>query len=49
MIDAFSAIHGNPNGNKNEVIEGVKWELTGEVNTQYTADGASWPTASGFT
>ncbi|KAH7159532.1 hypothetical protein B0J13DRAFT_465562 [Dactylonectria estremocensis] len=47
MIDAFSAIHGNPNGDKNKVISPVKWELTGKVNTQYTAAGASWPTAGG--
>ncbi|RGP60885.1 hypothetical protein FSPOR_10386 [Fusarium sporotrichioides] len=47
MIDACSAIHGNPNGNKNDVIKNVKWELTGNVNTQYAADGASWPTAAG--
>ncbi|KAL4728169.1 hypothetical protein ACLX1H_004905 [Fusarium chlamydosporum] len=49
MIDAFSAIHGNPNGNKNNVINPVKWALTGNVNTQYAADGASWPTATGST
>ncbi|KAH7141006.1 hypothetical protein EDB81DRAFT_761458 [Dactylonectria macrodidyma] len=47
MIDAFSAIHGNPNGDKNKVINPVKWELTGKVNTQYAAPGASWLTAGG--
>ncbi|KAM0265509.1 hypothetical protein ACHAPA_007658 [Fusarium lateritium] len=46
MVDAFSAIHGNPNGDKNKVIKGVTWQFTGNVNTQYTAAGASWPTAS---
>ncbi|KAM0228917.1 hypothetical protein ACHAP5_011807 [Fusarium lateritium] len=46
MVDAFSAIHGNPNGDKNKVIKGVKWEFTGNINTQYAAAGASWPTAS---
>ncbi|KAF5009143.1 hypothetical protein FDECE_4587 [Fusarium decemcellulare] len=43
MIDGFSAIHGNPNGDKNKVINPVKWEFTGKVNTKYAADGASWP------
>lgn len=47
MIDAFSNIHGNPNGDKNNVIKGVQWELTGRVNTNYAAPGASWPPASG--
>ncbi|KAF4446659.1 hypothetical protein F53441_9700 [Fusarium austroafricanum] len=46
MIEAFSAIHGNPNGDKNKVIEGVKWELTGNVNTQYATPGANWPVKS---
>lgn len=43
MISAFTAVHGNPNGNKNTVIKPVNWELTGRVNTKYAADGASWP------
>ncbi|KLO78941.1 uncharacterized protein LW93_4264 [Fusarium fujikuroi] len=47
MIDAYSNIHGNPNGDKNNVIKGVQWELTGRVNTQYAAPGASWPPTSG--
>ena len=47
MVDAFSNIHSNPNGNKNEVIKGVEWHLTGRVNTKYAADGASWPTKAG--
>ncbi|KAL6915582.1 hypothetical protein FSHL1_007032 [Fusarium sambucinum] len=47
MIDAFSAIHGNPNGNKNDVVKNVKWEFTGNVNTQFAAPGASWPAKSG--
>ena len=47
MIAAFAAIHGNPNGDKNIVIKGVKWELTGKVNTLYAAPGASWPATSG--
>ncbi|OAG18795.1 hypothetical protein CC77DRAFT_1062728 [Alternaria alternata] len=47
MIDAFSNIHGNPNGNKNDVIKGVEWQLTGRVNTKYAADGAVWPTKAG--
>ncbi|KAF5022178.1 hypothetical protein F66182_5765 [Fusarium sp. NRRL 66182] len=46
MIDAFSEIHGNPNGNKNDVIKDVRWELTGNVNTKYAAPGASWPAKS---
>ncbi len=45
MIDAFSNLHGNPNGDKNKVINPVKWELTGRVNTKYAAAGASWPNA----
>ena len=49
MIDAFSNIHGNPNGNKNDVIKGVEWQLTGRVNTKYAADGAVWPTKAGAT
>ncbi|RYN16372.1 hypothetical protein AA0112_g12543 [Alternaria arborescens] len=47
MIDAFSNIHGNPNSNKNDVIKGVEWQLTGRVNTKYAADGAVWPTKAG--
>ncbi|KAK7428394.1 hypothetical protein QQZ08_005013 [Neonectria magnoliae] len=47
MIDAFTAVNGNPNGNKNIVINPVKWELTGNVNTQYAAAGAVWPPAGG--
>ncbi|KAF5579435.1 hypothetical protein FPCIR_11093 [Fusarium pseudocircinatum] len=47
MIDAYSNIHGNPNGDKNNVIKGVQWELTGRVNTKYAAPGASWPPTSG--
>lgn len=43
MIDGFTAIHGNPNGNKNIVINGVKWEFTGNINTKYIAPGANWP------
>ncbi|KAH6887653.1 hypothetical protein B0T10DRAFT_539018 [Thelonectria olida] len=46
MIDGFSALHGNPNGDKNKVINPVKWEFTGKINTQYTAEGAVWPTAA---
>lgn len=46
MIDAFSNLHGNPNGNKNTVIKDVKWELTGRVNIKYAAPGASWPVSS---
>ncbi|EAT76055.1 hypothetical protein HBI56_239510 [Parastagonospora nodorum] len=41
MVDAFSSIHGNPNGDKNNVIKGVEWKFTGRVNTKYAADGAS--------
>ncbi|KAF4953789.1 hypothetical protein FGADI_5782 [Fusarium gaditjirri] len=47
MIDAYSIIHGNPNGDKNNVIKGVQWELTGRVNTKYAAPGAFWPPTSG--
>ncbi|KAH7198943.1 uncharacterized protein B0J16DRAFT_331389 [Fusarium flagelliforme] len=47
MIDAFSNIHGNPNGDKNNVIKGVQWELTGRVNTKFAAPGASWSVRSG--
>lgn len=47
MIDAFSSIHGNPNGNKNDVIKDVQWELTGRINTKYAAPGAVWPTKAG--
>ncbi|RGP81751.1 hypothetical protein FLONG3_136 [Fusarium longipes] len=46
MIDAYSNIHGNPNGDKNNVIKGVQWELTGRVNTKFAAPGASWPVKS---
>jgi hypothetical protein len=46
MIDSFSSLHGNPNGDKNKVIKGAQWELTGRVNTQYAAPGASWPVSS---
>jgi hypothetical protein len=46
MIDSFSNLHGNPNGDKNKVIKGVRWELTGRVNTKYAAAGASWPPVS---
>ena len=47
MIDAFSNIHGDPNHNKDNVIQGVEWQLTGRVNTKYAADGAVWPTKAG--
>ncbi|KAH6872094.1 hypothetical protein B0T10DRAFT_466325 [Thelonectria olida] len=30
---------------RNKVINLVKWEFTGSINTQYTADGAVLPTA----
>ncbi|KAK7221442.1 hypothetical protein V2G26_009445 [Clonostachys chloroleuca] len=43
MIDSFSSLHGNPNGDKNKVINPVNWELTGRVNTKYAAPGATWP------
>ncbi|OAA80115.1 hypothetical protein LEL_03601 [Akanthomyces lecanii RCEF 1005] len=45
MIDAFSNLHGNPNGNKNTVIDPCNWKLTGRVNTAYAAPGASWPSS----
>jgi len=41
MLDAFIEIHGDPNGNKNDVIKNVQWELTGNRNTQYAAPGAN--------
>ncbi|KAF4967834.1 hypothetical protein FZEAL_10476 [Fusarium zealandicum] len=41
MIDVFSAIHGNPNGDKNDIIDGVEWEFTGKVNSRFAAPGAS--------
>ncbi|TFK47229.1 hypothetical protein OE88DRAFT_1648099 [Heliocybe sulcata] len=37
MVDAFSTLHGNPNGNKDDVIQGVQWKLTGNRNTYYAA------------
>jgi hypothetical protein len=46
MIDAYSSLDGNPNGDKKKVIKGVQWELTGRVNTKYAAAGASWPPSS---
>jgi len=46
MLSPFTALHGNPNGNKNTVINPVHWELTGRVNTKYAAAGASWPSAA---
>lgn len=42
MLGVFSSIHGDPRGNKNDVIKDVQWELTGRVNTQYAAPGAVW-------
>jgi hypothetical protein len=47
MIDAFSNIHSNPNGNKNDVIKGLEWQFTSGVNMKYAANGASWPTKAG--
>lgn len=41
MIDGFSNIHGDPQGNKNNVINPVKWEFTGNINTKYEAPGAN--------
>ena len=43
MIDAFSSLHGDPDGNKDDIINLVKWEFTGNVNTQYAAPDAIWP------
>lgn len=43
MIDGFTQLHGDPKGDKNFVIQPVKWELTGRVNSKYAAPGASWP------
>ncbi|KAL1622333.1 hypothetical protein SLS56_008770 [Neofusicoccum ribis] len=37
MIDAFSEIHGSPNNDKNDVINDVEWELTGNSNTEFAA------------
>ncbi|GME48517.1 uncharacterized protein FVRRES_07645 [Neofusicoccum parvum] len=37
MIDAFSEMHGSPNNDKNDVINDVEWELTGNSNTEYAA------------
>ncbi|KAF2753272.1 hypothetical protein EJ05DRAFT_209161 [Pseudovirgaria hyperparasitica] len=42
MIDAFADIHHHPGNNKNDVIRGVKWELTGRINEQWAAPGADW-------
>ncbi|KAF4342795.1 lactose regulatory lac9 [Fusarium beomiforme] len=47
MTDAFSNIHGNPNANENDVINGLQSEFTGRVNTQFAPQGASWPATSG--
>lgn len=41
MIDGFTAIHGDPKGDKNNVIKQVKWEFTGNINTKYEAPGAN--------
>jgi hypothetical protein len=49
MMDAFNSVHGDPDGNKNDVIKNVEWEFTGRVNTKYTADGATWPAKAGAT
>jgi len=46
MIDSFSSLYRNPGKDKNIVIKNVQWELTGRVNTKYTASGASWPSVS---
>lgn len=29
MVDAFSQLNGNPNGNKDIVVQNMQWELTG--------------------
>ncbi|KAI5248091.1 hypothetical protein E4T43_01441 [Aureobasidium subglaciale] len=48
MLNSWSELYGkSPNGNKNLVINPVQWVLTGNINTQWTADGAVWPTKTG--
>ena len=44
MVDAYSDLDGNPNGNKDDVIQNVQWQRTGRQNTQYAAPGAQLPT-----
>lgn len=41
MLGAYTTLAGNPNGNKDTVVEGVQWELTGNQNTDWMAPGAS--------
>lgn len=53
MIDSFSSLHGNPNGDKDDVIKNVQWQLTGKMNPQYnpahksSVDGSSGSSGSG--
>ncbi|PRP86273.1 hypothetical protein PROFUN_05414 [Planoprotostelium fungivorum] len=37
MTDAFNYLWGSNTGNKNDVIQGVKWSLTGRKSAKYTA------------
>ncbi|KAL9591409.1 MAG: hypothetical protein Q9179_007752, partial [Wetmoreana sp. 5 TL-2023] len=43
VIGAFVDLYGSdPNGNHNLVMNPVTWQLTGNVNSAYTADGATF-------
>ncbi|KAL8718963.1 MAG: hypothetical protein Q9181_008128 [Wetmoreana brouardii] len=43
VIGAFIDLYGSdPNGNHNLVMNPVTWQLTGNVNNAYTADGATF-------
>ncbi|KXT05326.1 hypothetical protein AC578_11055 [Pseudocercospora eumusae] len=40
MIGPFKQLHGDPNGDKNNDINDVQWELTGKKNGRYSAPKA---------
>ena len=43
VIGAFKELYGSdPNGNHNLVMNSVEWELTGNFDPAYTADGANF-------
>ena len=45
--DAWTSLYGtSPNGNHDLVMNPVQWEFTGNVNTAYTAKGASFGSAA---
>lgn len=43
MLEGFKEIHGDPKGVKDDVIQNLSWQLTGNRNSQYAAPGTEDP------